>query len=502
MIGLLALRNLAYRPWRSALLFLGYGIGVSVMIVLLSIGEALLSQARDEKLVGGGDITVLPEGIDVEVMKTGGIGGLFFSIDHARFIQRQILGSPRMIGLIRAAAPQIDGRLVYLRTSGGAEFAARAGAEVPSANVAVGAARSIATGDWRDDDGDRRWMSPSFAELRHEVDRFHRIPAGTANPESWAEWQYFNVLSADGRRWAFISLIVAGDTRGEKWGGNVGITLRGQGGATRRYSATVPRGETRTSLDSADMRIGSSTVRVLPDGRYALTASATAPDGERVRVRLTFAPARGAYFPPASFGEGAFVSGYVVPALRASADGEICIANRCERFENAQGYHDHNWGSWQGVSWDWGAARAGAYTLLYGRVASGDPDVTAPPLVVYVVDSLGFRAVFRPRKIDYTEGRTIDVDGERVRVPATAKFEDIRGSDTLRVSLAVEDAIGTDMQRNSLDGSGLDERGDKTRLRLPGTRYFIQMKGLARIEGRLAGAPLAGSGYGFFETYR
>ena len=68
MIARLALRNLAYRPWRSALLLVGYALGVGVMVVLLAIGQALLTQARDEKLVGGGAITVLPEGLDVEVM--------------------------------------------------------------------------------------------------------------------------------------------------------------------------------------------------------------------------------------------------------------------------------------------------------------------------------------------------------------------------------------------------------------------------------------------------
>jgi ABC-type antimicrobial peptide transport system permease subunit len=62
MIGVLAFRNFVFRPWRTALLFLGYGIGVTVMIVLLSIGEALITQARDERLVGGGEITVLPRG--------------------------------------------------------------------------------------------------------------------------------------------------------------------------------------------------------------------------------------------------------------------------------------------------------------------------------------------------------------------------------------------------------------------------------------------------------
>src|ERR671935_2043892 len=96
MIARLAVRNLAYRPWRSLLLLVGYALGVGVMIVLLAIGEALLTQARDEKLVGGGTVTVLPQGLDVEVMKTGGVGGLFFSIDRARFVYRQLLGAPRL----------------------------------------------------------------------------------------------------------------------------------------------------------------------------------------------------------------------------------------------------------------------------------------------------------------------------------------------------------------------------------------------------------------------
>src|SRR5256885_15342635 len=94
MITQLALRNITYRPWRSMLLFFGYGVGVAVMIVLLSIGEAMLSQARNEKLVGGGSITVLPEGLDVEVMKTGGIGGVFFFLDLRWVFFRKLFCAP------------------------------------------------------------------------------------------------------------------------------------------------------------------------------------------------------------------------------------------------------------------------------------------------------------------------------------------------------------------------------------------------------------------------
>ncbi|HJR49539.1 MAG TPA: hypothetical protein VJ794_00450, partial [Gemmatimonadales bacterium] len=69
MIGTLAFRHLLVRKARSLFLLLGFALGVGVMIVLLSVGEAMLTQARDEKLVGGGEVTVLPEGLDVEVMK-------------------------------------------------------------------------------------------------------------------------------------------------------------------------------------------------------------------------------------------------------------------------------------------------------------------------------------------------------------------------------------------------------------------------------------------------
>src|SRR5215208_5864151 len=115
MLTLLSVRNFALKPWRSLLLLLGYSLGVAVMIVLLSIGEALLTQARDERLVGGGEITVLPEGIDVEVMKTGGLGGLFFSIANASFIHRQLLASPRLNDVVKTVAPQIEDKLLYLR---------------------------------------------------------------------------------------------------------------------------------------------------------------------------------------------------------------------------------------------------------------------------------------------------------------------------------------------------------------------------------------------------
>src|SRR3954470_7661872 len=114
MILTLAFRHLWVRKLRSLFLLLGFTLGVGVMIVLLSIGEAMVAQSRDVALVGGGEVTVLPQGIDVEAMRTGGLSGMFFGIDRARFLTRQGIGGPRHERLVRAVAPAIEGKLLYV----------------------------------------------------------------------------------------------------------------------------------------------------------------------------------------------------------------------------------------------------------------------------------------------------------------------------------------------------------------------------------------------------
>ncbi len=497
MIGLLALRNLLLKPWRSVFLLLGYGLGVGVMIVLLSIGEALLAQARNEKLVGGGDVTVLPEGIDIEVMKTGGLGGLFFSIDHARFIDRQLLAAPRLEPYVAAVAPQIDGKLLYARLASGREIPVLASGDVPSRNAAVGAAPTLASGAWDDDGGDREWSDPSPNELRNAIDHFHVPPPSARHDPTWAEWHYFNVLSSDGKRWAFISFILGGEVPDGRWGGQVLVTLHEQGGPTRTFTTTVPASAVRFSTTRADLAIGSASVVVLNDGRYAIRARAReGGTGALLDLNLVVAPAPGAYFPGAALSSGALVSGYVVPALRADATGSICVDGRCDTYDRAQAYHDHNWGVWRGVTWEWGAARAGAYTILYGRVQPADSTAASQPLFAYVVDSLGFLAVFRPRAIVYEDSRIVRVDGRELHVPSRAVMADARGDDTLRVALAIEDASATDTRTPAV------ERGDALAGRQLARPYFVQMKGTMTVSGRIFGKPIGGTGYGFFETYR
>ena len=99
-------------------------------------------------------------------------------------------------------------------------------------------------------------------------------------------------------------------------------------------------------------------------------------------------------------------------------------------------------------------------------------------------------------KYGNVDSLTIRVGGRRLRVPSRAAFADVRGADTLRIALEIEDATATDTRDPAAErGDGLANRG----LARP---YFVQMKGRARISGRVGGQVVSGEGAGFFETYR
>ena len=324
-----------------------------------------------------------------------------------------------------------------------------------------------------------------------------------ADRDSWGEWHYFNVLSDDASRWAFISFIVGGDVTGGEWGGQLLVTLHEAGKPARRFSSSASSDRVRFSTTDADLRIGGASVRVREDGAYLVTARVHEEvRGGPLDIDLTILPAANADFPGASLQSGPFTSGYVVPALRASATGAICESGArggswgCPQFSSARAYHDHNWGVWRGVTWEWGAARAGAIALLYGRVEPPDTLQSDAPLFVYVTDSLGFVSLFRPRSVIYEDGRTTVVNGRTIRVPSRGLLEDARGEDSLRVELLIDDAVATDTRQGLIDHGESEQARD---LRRP---YFVQMQGRVRISMRVRGVRYEVSGTGFFETYR
>jgi hypothetical protein len=467
----LAVRHLFVRRARGLVLLFGFAVGTGVMMVLLSVGEAMVVQSRDVALVGGGEVTVLPEGIDLEGLRTGSMAGLFFGVDRSRFLQRQWIGGERLADVVATVSPVIEHKLVYLRR-GGATVPLRAGAELPSAASAVGAPLNVLEGQWKDDEDDRRYADPTPEELYHEIDRFHPPMADS----SWAEWHYFNVAPGPGERW-YLTYLAGGPPDGAgRRGGQLLVTRHRPGRSSARFETLVPAEGVRIDTTRADLALGPHTV-TQRDGRYRIVGRATGPTGA-VRFDLEIHPAPNGYFPPVEIGEGTRRSGYVVPALRGTASGTICEADECRRFDEVAAYHDHNWGVWRATIWNWGQGRGQTMSVVYGGVISTDSALAGSrsPYFLAVVDSLGIRQILRFATIDYRGRGPGDAS-----TPERFALVAARGPDTVRLSVRVLEAQATPV--------------------VFAPKRFLQMRGAFTLAGRLLGRPVADSGFGFFETF-
>jgi hypothetical protein len=477
----LAFRHLLVRKLRSIFLLLGFSLGVGVMIVLLSVGQAMLEQSRDVSLVGGGELTILPQGIDIEAMRTGGLSGMFFGIDRARFLSRQALGGRRHSDLVREVSPAIEGKLLYLH-HGSRRLAVRAGGDVPSRSRRLGSGLEVLSGDWHDSPADSAYLVPTPQQLYHELDRFHVPPRPDS---SWGEWHYFNFVPSP-NEWWYLTYLVGGEVFRGKWGGQLLITHRRPDGTYERFVAQAPASLVELDTSRADLTIAESFVRQR-NGRYTVHARARGKAGS-VLIDLGLTPTPDRYFPPVELRDEEFLSGYVVPALGATASGKVCVASRCRTFAEVPAYHDHNWGVWRDVTWEWGAASGTRLSLLYGGVygpesgpVSGAPTARSP-FFLTVVDSLGVKQVLRFDRIRYA-GARLTSGAVKARAPTRFTLVAAREADTLRLDVDVADALGTRM------GAG----GFR--------RVFLQMRGCFTVRGKLLGDIVADSGTGFFETY-
>jgi hypothetical protein len=515
VIGLLARRTLFDRPKRTAFLLLGFGIAVGVMIVLLSIGEAVLEQARDKDLVGGGDLVLLPEGVDVEVMKVGGATGMFFAIENARFFYRQVLSGPRWrrwmqsvpapawpgeppAPALAAVNPTVSGKLVYMRRAGSDAAPVRvlASGVIPSLERAVRGPEVTPSGApiaWDDSHADRLWLDPPVDSLYNEMDRFH-LPARTLpNLDTWAEWLYFNFAEPRSGAYGFLSFIAAGDIAAGSGRALPLLQIVPPDGAPLRFQGDLPLAPDDIGLDRVALRFGAGTSVVFRDGAYRLQFDWRTPSGD-VRGALTVRPIPDLYFPPFPIhASERFVSGYTVPAVRAVAEGWIEAGGRRLELHEAPAYHDHNWGTWRDVHWDWGTAAAGEYALFYGRVEHPElhPGRDGAGLFALLMRARradergGVLGLFRPQEISYTWNAPPPLPGNPARVPAALAFSTTGEEtyDSLAVTMRVDRVLATAPR--------------------PGQQplVFLQARGAFDIHARIAGAPVEFTAPGAAEVF-
>jgi hypothetical protein len=476
----LALRSLTTRPVRSAVLAGGFGFGISVMAALLGVAEVILEQARSPAQAGGGD-----------VVASGAAG----SLPNARFVLGGVIGAPPLAERIRAASPWR--REVLYLVEGGEATPIEARGGIPSRERALGDPETALLSTWADLPADRPWAAPDPGELLRAMDRFHPIPEVPARSSSWAEWLYFNGRSAgeDGARF-YLTFLSGPRTAPGRRSALVRLQLE-RGGRTEAFSLRSEVEEEDLLQRAPDLDIGLNQVR-LSGLRYRvrLQLAAEEPDGRKAGAagvaagraglsgELTLEATPGRSLPPFAIrGAGGWVSGYTVPILVGRLDGRLDVEGEAISFAGGTGYHDHNWGFWQGVSWQWGQVALGELSLVYGRVR--------PPADAADPERLpGFLAVLGPEgplgiATAITIEETDEPGGDRPRtITVRARGEAI----DLALSVEVRQVERT---RPGAAPPGTAARSD-----------FLQLRGLFRVEGTVGERRVSFVAPGAAETFR
>jgi len=391
---LLLRRTFASRPKRTLLFLIGYALASAVMVTLLAVGEAVLQQARDKDLLGGGDLILVPQGIDLESMKVGGISALYYSIPEARFLVRQVLNSNRFRDSMITVSPYIVPKLVYLR-----RFNSNADPLVTYAEGSLPDQENLLKAPalpWKNNRDDNRWLNSGGPDFYHEIDHFHLPSVDSPDMKRWAEWHYFNFQSPD--FYGYLSIMVAGNILKNE--GQWVVSLQMYDRTYKKYSAQYPASQDSLPLKRIDYHAGPNSVRFESD-HYEIDLNFE--DGIPIRGKINYYPATGLYFPPTFLARKKdFESGYVIPAIRGKYQGRIQIGKTNYDFSNADGYHDHNWGIWRQLVWNWGHVFSKDFAIFFGEILL---DNQSKGLFAGVYDQKGFVTLFRPDRIHFSNGQ-------------------------------------------------------------------------------------------------
>jgi len=458
-------------PIRTMVLACGFGLGVAVMANLLGVAEVVLEQSESPALVGGGDVVV-----------TGTAGRL----TSGRYLLWGGLGAPAFADRIAVASPTRRGSVFLVHDGVVTRLRARGG--IPSLERALGDPETADVSAWVDAPGDAAWTSPDPEDVLRSLDRFHAIPDVPARAGSWVEWLYFNGQAGSTR---FYLAFLVGPMR-ENGRRAAGVRLQlDRAGRVTNYGDAAEVDPAEVLARAPELTIGRSHIRL--DGDRYVVSFDLGPGTNEPETRQNLQPARavgevvltarrGQTLPPLSItGARGWVSGYVVPVMSGALDGTIRVGDEMLALAGGTGYHDHNWGFWEGVSWQWGQVQHEGLSILYGRVfpPADAADPSRIPGFMMVLGPDGPLGQATEVRIDET------VDPARDR-PARIVVRGNSPSLDLRLEVDIDSAIRTPMRDAPLAG-GLN---------------FLQMRGRYRVSGSAGGQALDFVAPGAAETFR
>jgi hypothetical protein len=168
--------------------------------------------------------------------------------------------------------------------------------------------------------------------------------------------------------------------------------------------------------------------RLLRSSCRALRPRGRIEDGENggaIAFDLTLTPDPGAFYPPIDLDQGGSLGlGYVIAVLRGRWEGWIMAGGERRTVTGYAGYHDHNWGTWGRVAWDWGQVIGPDLALFYGGVRG--PGLPARNGFLVLTNAEGILQAFRFEEIERRDAFvSSDPSARMVRIPGISRF--VRG---------------------------------------------------------------------------
>jgi hypothetical protein len=226
-----------------------------------------------------------------------------------------------------------------------------------------------------------------------------------------------------------------------------------------------------------DLEIAGSHVR-LEGGRYTIALSLPGASG-----MLTLDAALGQSLPPATItGARGWVTGYTAPVLSGRINGTLTIAGERVAFEDAVGYHDHNWGFWKGVRWQWGQVADRDLSFVYGRIFP-PPDVADPDRVPGFLGVLGAKGA-----LGFSTSVSLEETGEEHGVPHQVTVRARGQALDLELVFTIDRTVRSPLSMtNASPGSPMS---------------FLQLGGEYRVTGTVGDRAVDFTARGAAETFR
>jgi hypothetical protein len=160
-------------------------------------------------------------------------------------------------------------------------------------------------------------------------------------------------------------------------------------------------------------------------------------------------------------------------------DGALTVAGEPVSLAGGTGYHDHNWGFWEGVSWQWGQAQQGDLSVIYGRVFP-PPEAADPERIPGFVGALG-----PDGPLGYATDVRITETNDDTGQPRSITLQARSTSLTLDLRFDVASIVTSRMQGALANGVN-----------------FLQLRGQYTVSGRAGNREFAFTAPGAAETFR